>query len=198
MGSQATFRWCWQVHELDLGMVCPYPGNWGSTMHVEHEAGLKEDLCTEGSLAIYMNYPFYVQFLDSALCKPRTTKYWSTSILKKNSSEMIAQLQLLSIFPISISMHFQYLAGKSQIQRVWLGSCRHGTCIRRVVWQTAFNSSWWITSNNIKWSCLHLASIWSWCKSSWKLFCRRMAAKLFTMQDYSTTSSHLTGKQIGY
>ncbi len=29
--SQATFRWCWQVHELDLGMVCPYPGIWGST-----------------------------------------------------------------------------------------------------------------------------------------------------------------------
>jgi hypothetical protein len=31
VGSQTTFKWCWQVHELDLGMVCPYPGIWGST-----------------------------------------------------------------------------------------------------------------------------------------------------------------------
>jgi hypothetical protein len=30
-GSRATFRWCWRVCELDLGMVCPYPGIWGST-----------------------------------------------------------------------------------------------------------------------------------------------------------------------
>jgi hypothetical protein len=29
--SHATFRWCWQVCDLDLGMVCPYPGIWGST-----------------------------------------------------------------------------------------------------------------------------------------------------------------------
>jgi hypothetical protein len=30
-GSRPTFRWCWQVHDLDLGLVCPYPGIWGST-----------------------------------------------------------------------------------------------------------------------------------------------------------------------
>ncbi len=29
-GSRATFRWCWQVCELDLRMVCPYPGIRGS------------------------------------------------------------------------------------------------------------------------------------------------------------------------
>ncbi len=26
VGSGATFRWCWQVRETDLGMVCPSPG----------------------------------------------------------------------------------------------------------------------------------------------------------------------------
>jgi hypothetical protein len=30
-GSCPTFRWCWQVHELDLVLVCPYPGIWGCT-----------------------------------------------------------------------------------------------------------------------------------------------------------------------
>jgi hypothetical protein len=32
VGSQAIFRRCWQVHELDLGMVCPYPGIWESKL----------------------------------------------------------------------------------------------------------------------------------------------------------------------
>jgi hypothetical protein len=33
VGSQATFRWCWQVLELDLGIVCPYPELRGSTLN---------------------------------------------------------------------------------------------------------------------------------------------------------------------
>jgi hypothetical protein len=31
-GSRATFRWCWQVCELDLRIVCPYLGFWGHTL----------------------------------------------------------------------------------------------------------------------------------------------------------------------
>jgi hypothetical protein len=67
-------------------------------MHVECAAGSRQDICTEGSLAIYMNYPYYVKFLDSALRKPRKTKNESASILQLNlfvvltSSEMIAIL----------------------------------------------------------------------------------------------------------
>jgi hypothetical protein len=67
-------------------------------MHIEHTGGSRQDLCTEGNLAIYMNYPYCIEFLDSALCKARKTKYESASILQKNlfvvltSSEMIAQL----------------------------------------------------------------------------------------------------------
>jgi hypothetical protein len=34
--SQATFKWCWRVHDLDTGMVCPYPGLWGSTDAFEY------------------------------------------------------------------------------------------------------------------------------------------------------------------
>jgi len=36
-------------------------------LHVERASGLRQDLCTEGSMAIYMNYPFYVEFLDKML-----------------------------------------------------------------------------------------------------------------------------------
>jgi len=81
-------------------------------MHVENAAGSRQDLCMEGSLAIFMNYPFYIEFLDSALRKPRKTTNESTSILQKNlfvaltSYEMIALVRLLSILHLSIVMPF--------------------------------------------------------------------------------------------
>ncbi len=93
-----------------------YPGVL--LMHVKRAAGSRQDLCTEGSLPIYMNYPYYVEFLDSALRKPRRTKNESASILQKNlfvvltSTEMIGLVRLLSILHISICMPFRYLAGK--------------------------------------------------------------------------------------
>ena len=65
-------------------------------LHVERAAGSRQDLCTEGSLPVYMNYSYYVDLLDSALCKPRKMKNESASILQKNllvvltSSKMIA------------------------------------------------------------------------------------------------------------
>ena len=71
-----------------------YPGIL--LLHVERAAGSRQDLCTKGSLPVYMNYPYYVEFLDSALRKPRKIKNESASILQKNlfvvltSSEMIA------------------------------------------------------------------------------------------------------------
>ncbi len=68
--------------DLFLEWICEhYPGIL--LMHVEHAAGSRQDLCTEGSLAIFMNYPFYVEFLDSALCKPRKTMNENASILQK-------------------------------------------------------------------------------------------------------------------
>ena len=38
-------------------------------LHVERASGSRQDLCTEGSLAIIMNYPYYVEFLDKMLRK---------------------------------------------------------------------------------------------------------------------------------
>ncbi len=58
-----------------------YPGIL--LLHVEYAAGLRQDLCTERSLPIYMNYPYYVEFLDNALRKPRKMKNESASILQK-------------------------------------------------------------------------------------------------------------------
>ena len=87
-------------------------------LHVERAAGSRQDLCTEGSLAIFMNYPYYVEFLDEALRKKRT-KVESTSILRRNlfvvltSAEMIALSRLLSIIHLAICMPFRWLAGKT-------------------------------------------------------------------------------------
>lgn len=44
-----------------------YPGVL--LLHVERAAGSRQDLCTEGSMATYMNYPYYVEFLDDMLRK---------------------------------------------------------------------------------------------------------------------------------
>jgi hypothetical protein len=62
-------------------------------LHVERASGSRQDLCTEGSMAIYMNHSYYVQFLDNQLRKYRQDK---PSILQQNlfvaltSQEMIA------------------------------------------------------------------------------------------------------------
>ena len=77
-----------------------YPGIL--LLHVERAAGSRQDLCTKGCMAIYMNWPYYVEFLDEMLRKPRT-KNQKPSILQRNlfvaltSSEMIALARLLSI-----------------------------------------------------------------------------------------------------
>jgi hypothetical protein len=85
-------------------------------LHVERAAGSWQDMCTEGSMAIYMNYPYYIEFLDSSLRKPKKTD--NASILQQNlfmalkSIKMIALACLLSILHISVCMPFWWLAGK--------------------------------------------------------------------------------------
>jgi hypothetical protein len=65
-----------------------------------------------------MNYPYYVEFLDMALRKPKRTNK-GPSILQMNlfvaltSSEMIALSRLLSIIHLFIVVPCRYLAGKS-------------------------------------------------------------------------------------
>lgn len=92
-----------------------YPGEL--LLHVERASGSRQDLCTEGSMAILMNYPFYVEFLDYHLRKRGKNK--KTSILQENlfvaltSEEMIALVRLLSILHISVCMPVRWLAGKS-------------------------------------------------------------------------------------
>ena len=85
-------------------------------LHVERAGGSRQDLCTEGSMAIYMNHPYYVQFLDNQLRKYRKDK---PSLLQQNlfialtSQEMIALSRLLSIFHIAVCIPFRWLAGKT-------------------------------------------------------------------------------------
>eukprot|EP00956_Cyclotella_meneghiniana_P030815 scaffold78775_cov36-Cyclotella_meneghiniana.AAC.2 len=92
-----------------------YPGVL--LLHVERASGSRQDLCTEGCLAIYMNYEYYVEFLDEMLRKRDANE--KASILQQNlfviltSVEMLALSRLLSIIHLSISMPFRFLAGKS-------------------------------------------------------------------------------------
>ena len=92
-----------------------YPGVL--LLHVERAAGSRQDICTEGSMAIYMNHQLYLEFLDNQLRKPHSAD--KASILQQNlfvvlsSSEMIALARLLSILHISVVMPFRYLAGKT-------------------------------------------------------------------------------------
>ena len=86
-------------------------------LHVERASGSRQDLCTEGSMAILMNYPYYVEFLDRSLRK--RNKNDKASILQLNlfvaltSSEMIALVRLLSILHVSVCMPVCWLAGKT-------------------------------------------------------------------------------------
>ena len=87
-------------------------------LHVERASGSRQDLCTEGSLAVLMNYPYYVEFLDQALRKTRK-KGEKASILQLNlfvaltSQEMISLVRLLSIVHLSIVMPMRWLSGKT-------------------------------------------------------------------------------------
>ena len=87
-------------------------------LHVERASGSRQDIYSEGSMAILMNYPYYVEFLDTMLRRP-LKKNQQPSILQQNlfvaltSSEMIALVRLLSILHISVCMPTRWLAGKT-------------------------------------------------------------------------------------
>jgi hypothetical protein len=69
-------------------------------------------------MAIYMNYLYYVEFLDNMLRKQVSVND-KPSILQQNlfvaltSREMIALSRLLSILHIAICLPFRWLAGKT-------------------------------------------------------------------------------------
>jgi hypothetical protein len=83
-------EWIWEY----------YPGVL--LLHLEQAAGSRQDLCTEGSMAIYINSLFYIEFLDNMLHK-QVGVTDKPSILQQNlfvalrSREMIALSCLFSI-----------------------------------------------------------------------------------------------------
>ena len=92
-------------------------------LHVERASGSRQDLCTEGCMAIIMNWPFYLEFLDEQLCKRKSSG--PASILQQNlfcvlkSSEMISLARLLTILHLSVTMPMRWLAGKSHELKEW-------------------------------------------------------------------------------
>jgi hypothetical protein len=72
--------------------------------HVEWASGSRQDLCTEGSMAIFMNYPLYVEFLDEQLRK----------LKKSNQQACIHQQNLFANihgndYPFMAALYLAYL-----------------------------------------------------------------------------------------
>jgi hypothetical protein len=86
-------------------------------LHGERAAGSRQDLCTEGCMVIYMNYPYYIKFLDTSLRKPNATN--KVSILQQNlfvslkTSEFVALSRLLSFLHVAVCIPCRWLAGKT-------------------------------------------------------------------------------------
>jgi hypothetical protein len=51
-------------------------------LHVEQVEGSRQDLCSEDCMAFYMNYPYYLKFLDMSLRKSKATD--KVSIYQQN------------------------------------------------------------------------------------------------------------------
>ena len=83
-------------------------------MHVERASGSRQDLFLIGSLAIYWNRQYCVEFLDEQLRVPG-----KGNILQENlfvilsSAEMVALSRLCSIIYLSICLPVRWLAGKT-------------------------------------------------------------------------------------
>jgi len=123
----ALFRAGWKEFCLNANYAKGHGALFGSFMkekhpgalllHVERASGSRQDLCTEGALPFYMNYEYYLEFLDHMLRKK--IKDDKASILQLNlfvalsSEEMIALIRLLSIIHLSIVVPFRWLAGKT-------------------------------------------------------------------------------------
>ena len=87
-------------------------------MHVERASGLRQDLCTKGSMVIIMNYPYYLEFLDEKL-REKKKDGSLPSVLQMNlfvamkSSEILALVRLLAILHLSVCMPHRWLAGNT-------------------------------------------------------------------------------------
>ena len=77
--------------------------------------GTRQDVGSEGSMAVFMNLPYFLQFLDWRLSSGS-----GDSILMKNlfiilqSVEMIALFRVLAILHVAICIPTRWLAGKTQ------------------------------------------------------------------------------------
>ena len=79
--------------------------------------GTRQDLCVEGAPSILMNLPMYLQFLHWRMdaCGTSGDGILATNLyLNFKSSEVIAQLRVLSILYIAICMPVRWLAGKTE------------------------------------------------------------------------------------
>ena len=75
--------------------------------------GSRQDLTLEGSLALYMNCPFYLEFLFDEMITTPENILMKTMMHILVSSEMIAMTRVYVILHLSISLPMQFLAGKS-------------------------------------------------------------------------------------
>ncbi len=88
----------------------------------------------KGCMAIYMTYPYYIEFLDTSLQKPNATD--KASVLQQNrfvalkTSELVALSCLLSILHVSVCIPCWWLTGKThELARYNWGSMSMGQVI---------------------------------------------------------------------
>ena len=83
--------------------------------------GSRQYAVTEGSLPVYMNWHFYVEFLHQRLCAGTAEgNILHTSIfIVLSSIKIVAMLRVLSIVHISIVIPMRFLCGRCQHLEGW-------------------------------------------------------------------------------
>ena len=81
-------------------------------LHVERASGSRQDLCVEGSGALYWNRKYWIEFLDKQLRTPGDNILQENLLIILSSCEMTALARVCTIIHLSICLPTRWLAGK--------------------------------------------------------------------------------------
>ncbi len=118
----------YQALEKDFGEGANYPKGEARLFFAYHNTynpgahlwplsralgGTRQDIATEGSMAALMNLPYYLDYVNWKLsCGTSDNILTKNLFITLQSVEIIAQLRVLSIFHVAITIPHRWLAGK--------------------------------------------------------------------------------------
>ena len=76
--------------------------------------GARQDMSLEGAPSFYMNYPYYVPFLNERLCISGENILQKNLFILLRSVEVIALLRVLSVLYISVCIPLRWLTGNTE------------------------------------------------------------------------------------